>query len=63
MKKHINKLALSSKRYYSFIESIVKETQAYFTNADDGYTIFCANYLNEVVDSVTGKAKYSQTSE
>ena len=22
-----------------------------------------ANYLNEVVDSVTGKAKYSQTSE
>ena len=47
MIKHINKLALSSKRYYSFIESIVKETQAYFTNADDGYTIFCANYLNE----------------
>lgn len=47
MRKHINKLALSSKRYYSFIESIVKETQAYFTNADDGYTIFCANYLNE----------------
>ena len=47
MRKHINKLALSSKRYYSFIESIVKETQAYFTNADDGYTIFYANYLNE----------------
>lgn len=47
MRKHINKLALSSKRYYSFIESIVKETQVYFTNADDGYTIFCANYLNE----------------
>lgn len=47
MRKHINKLALSSKHYYSFIESIVKETQAYFTNADDGYTIFCANYLNE----------------
>lgn len=47
MSKHINKLVLSSKRYYSFIESIVKETRAYFENADEGYTIFCANYLNE----------------
>ena len=43
----INKLAQSSKRYYSFIENIVKETRAYFENADEGYTIFCANYLNE----------------
>ncbi len=47
MRKHINKLALSSKRYYSFIENIVKETRAYFENADEGYTILCANYLNE----------------
>lgn len=47
MIKHINKLAQSSKRYYSFIENIVKETRAYFENADEGYTIFCANYLNE----------------
>ena len=47
MIKHINKLAQSSKRYYSFIENIVKETRAYFQNADEGYTIFCANYLNE----------------
>lgn len=47
MIKHINKLAHSSKRYYSFIENIVKETRAYFENADEGYTILCANYLNE----------------
>lgn len=47
MIKHINKLAQSSKHYYSFIENIVKETRAYFQNADEGYTIFCANYLNE----------------
>ena len=47
MRKHINKLALSSKRYYSFIENIVKETRAYFENADEGYTILWANYLNE----------------
>lgn len=47
MRKRINKLALSSKRYYSFIENIVKETRAYFENADEGYTILCANYLNE----------------
>lgn len=47
MRKHRNKLALSSKRYYSFIENIVKETRAYFENADEGYTILCANYLNE----------------
>lgn len=47
MIKHINKLAQSSKRYYSFIENIVKKTRAYFENADEGYTIFCANYLNE----------------
>ena len=47
MRKHINKLALSSKRYYSFIESIVKETQAYFHNTDEWYTVYCANYLNE----------------
>ena len=47
MIKHINKLDQSSKRYYSFIENIVKETRAYFENADEGYTIFCANYLNE----------------
>lgn len=47
MIKHINKLAQSSKRYYSFIENIVKETRAYFENADEGYTIICANYLNE----------------
>lgn len=47
MGEHINKLALSSKHYYSFIASIVKETQAYFENADEGYTICCANYLNE----------------
>ena len=47
MIKHINKLAQSSKRYYSFIENIVKETRAYFENVDEGYTIFCANYLNE----------------
>lgn len=47
MIKHINKLAQSSKRYYSFIENIVKETRAYFENADEGYTIFCANYLNK----------------
>lgn len=47
MSKQINKLALSSKRYYGFIESIVKETQAYFKNTDDGYNVFCANYLNE----------------
>lgn len=47
MRKHINKIALSSKRYYSFIENIVKETRAYFENADEGYTILCANYLNE----------------
>lgn len=47
MIKHINKLAQSSKRYYSFMENIVKETRAYFENADEGYTIFCANYLNE----------------
>ena len=35
MIKHINKLAQSSKRYYSFIENIVKETRAYpdFVNA------------------------------
>ena len=47
MNKQINKLALSSKRYYSFIESIVKETQAYFHNTDEWYTVYCANYLNE----------------
>lgn len=47
MGEYINKLAQSSKRYYSFIESILKETQAYFHNTDEGYTIFCANYLNE----------------
>ena len=47
MIKHINKLAQSSKCYYSFIENIVKETRAYFENADEGYTILCANYLNE----------------
>lgn len=47
MGEYINKLAQSSKRYYSFIESIVKETRIYFQNADEGYTIFCANYLNE----------------
>lgn len=47
MIKHINKLAQSSKRYYSFIENIVKETRAYFENADEGYTILCVNYLNE----------------
>ena len=47
MNKQINKLALSSKRYYSFIESIVKETQAYFHNADEWYTVYCANFLNE----------------
>ena len=47
MNKQINKLALSSKRYYSFIESIVKETQAYFHNTDECYTVYCANYLNE----------------
>ncbi len=47
MIKHINKLAQSSKRYYSFIESIVKETQAYFHNTDECYTVYCANYLNE----------------
>ena len=47
MGEYINKLAQSSKRYYSFIESIVKETRVYFQNADEGYTIFCANYLNE----------------
>lgn len=47
MGEHINKLALSSKHYYSFIASIVKETRAYFENADEGYTICCANYLNE----------------
>lgn len=47
MGEYINKLAQSSKRYYRFIESIVKETRAYFQNADEGYTIFCANYLNE----------------
>ena len=47
MGEYINKLAQSSKRYYSFIESMVKETQAYFHNTDEGYTIFCANYLNE----------------
>ncbi len=40
MIKHINKLAQSSKRYYSFIENIVKETRAYFENADERYTIF-----------------------
>ena len=39
MSKQINKLALSSKRYYSFIESIVKETQAYFHNTDEWYTV------------------------
>ena len=47
MNKQINKLALSSKRYYSFIESIVKETQAYFHNTDEWYTVYCANFLNE----------------
>ena len=47
MIKHINKLVQSSKRYYSFIENIVKETRAYFENADEGYNVFCANYLNE----------------
>ena len=47
MRKHINKLAQSSKHYHSFIENIVKETRAYFENADEGYTILCANYLNE----------------
>lgn len=47
MAKNLNKLSLSSKRYYSLIESIVKETQAYFTNTDEEYTIYCANYLNE----------------
>ena len=47
MRKQINKLDQSSKRYYSFIENIVKETRAYFENADEGYTILCANYLNE----------------
>lgn len=47
MGEHINKLALSSKHYYSFIASIVKETRAYFENADEGYTICCANYLDE----------------
>lgn len=47
MGEYLNKLALSSKRYYSFIESIVKETQAYFHNTDEGVTVFCANYLNE----------------
>lgn len=47
MGEYINKLAQSSKHYYSFIENIVKETRAYFENADEGYTILCANYLNE----------------
>lgn len=47
MGEYINKLAQSSKCYYSFIENIVKETRAYFENADEGYTILCANYLNE----------------
>ena len=47
MNKQINKLALSSKRYYSFIESIVKETQAYFHNTDEWYTVYCTNFLNE----------------
>ena len=40
MIKHINKLAQSSKRYYSFIENIVKETRAYFKMQMKGIQYF-----------------------
>ena len=29
------------------MESVVKNTRAYFDNTDEGYSIYCANYLNE----------------
>lgn len=47
MVKFINKISESSCRFYDFIESVVKKTRAYFDNTDEGYRIYCANYLNE----------------
>lgn len=47
MVKFVNKISESSCRHYDFIESVVKNTRAYFDNTDEGYSIYCANYLNE----------------
>lgn len=47
MVKFVNKISESSCRFYDFIESVVKNTRAYFDNTDEGYSIYCANYLNE----------------
>ncbi len=47
MVKFVNKISESSCRFYDFIESVVKNSRAYFDNTDEGYSIYCANYLNE----------------
>ena len=47
MVKFVNKISESSCRHYDFIESVVKNTRAYFDDTDEGYSIYCANYLNE----------------
>ena len=47
MVEFVNKISESSCRFYDFIESVVKNTRAYFDNTDEGYSIYCANYLNE----------------
>ena len=47
MVRFVNKISESSCRFYDFIESVVKNTRAYFDNTDEGYSIYCANYLNE----------------
>ncbi len=47
MVKFVNKISESSCRHYDFIESVVKNSHAYFDNKDEWYSIYCANYLNE----------------
>lgn len=47
MVKFVNKISESSCRHYDFIENVVKNTRAYFDDTDEGYSIYCANYLNE----------------
>ena len=49
MVKFVNKISESSCRHYDFIESVVKNTRAYFDDTDEGYSIYCANYLNESI--------------
>ena len=49
MVKFDNKISESSCRHYDFIESVVKNTRAYFDDTDEGYSIYCANYLNESI--------------